>query len=222
LSTVEIQVKESQSRLTTLASRRKQLDLDHADAERSLSLIHGQADAAAAAAKRNEALAQMTSAIERYVLLRTTCQLLRWSIERFRRDKQDPLLRIGSRMFSEFTLGQFQGLVVEYDDQDKPQLLGQRPDGRLLGVDGMSSGTADQLYLSLRLAALTLHLEQASALPFVADDLFVHFDDERSKAAFRVLAALAKQTQVLFFTHHEHLVSVAQEALGSGLNVIHL
>ena len=39
-------------------------------------------------------------------------------------------------------------------------------------------------------------------LPFLADDLFVNFDDERSEAGVRVLAELAKSTQVLFFTHH--------------------
>ena len=39
-------------------------------------------------------------------------------------------------------------------------------------------------------------------LPFLADDLFVNFDDERSEAGVRVLAELAKYTQVLFFTHH--------------------
>jgi hypothetical protein len=32
--------------------------------------------------------------------------------------------------------------------------------------------------------------------------------------AFRVLGELARKTQVLFFTHHEHLLEVARKALG--------
>ena len=52
-------------------------------------------------------------------------------------------------------------------------------------------------------------------MPFIADDLFIHFDDKRAAAGFRVLGELAKKTQVLFFTHHEHLLEVAREALGA-------
>ena len=50
-------------------------------------------------------------------------------------------------------------------------------------------------------------------LPFLADDLFINYDDERAAAGFRVLAELATKTQVLFFTHHEHLIGVAEMAL---------
>ncbi|MEZ4546559.1 MAG: hypothetical protein R3B51_02035 [Thermodesulfobacteriota bacterium] len=40
----------------------------------------------------------------------------------------------------------------------------------------MSDGTADQLYLALRIAAIEDYLERSNALPFVADDLFINFD----------------------------------------------
>jgi uncharacterized protein YhaN len=42
-------------------------------------------------------------------------------------------------------------------------------------------------------------------MPFIADDLFINFDDKRAAAGFQVLNELAKKTQVLFFTHHQHL-----------------
>ena len=77
----------------------------------------------------------------------------------------------------------------------------------------MSAGTADQLYLALRVASVEDYLDRASALPFVADDLFINFDDERSAAGLKILAALALRTQVLFFTHHRHLLDVAASAL---------
>lgn len=77
----------------------------------------------------------------------------------------------------------------------------------------MSDGTVDQLYLALRIAAVEDAVAQGLRLPFVADDLFINFDDERSAAGFRVLAELARKTQVLFFTHHAHLADVADRAL---------
>lgn len=84
----------------------------------------------------------------------------------------------------------------------------------------MSSGTVDQLYLSLRVAALEEYLERAAALPFVADDLFINFDDGRAAAGLEALVGLAGKTQVLFFTHHRHLVDLARETLGPATSVV--
>jgi uncharacterized protein YhaN len=89
-----------------------------------------------------------------------------------------------------------------------------RRDGKRVRIAGMSTGTADQLYLALRVAAIEDYLDHAAPLPFIADDLFINFDNRRAAAGFRVLSDLAKKTQVLFFTHHQHLLDVARETLG--------
>lgn len=39
-------------------------------------------------------------------------------------------------------------------------------------VSGLSEGTRDQLFLSLRIAAIELQLKHKRPLPFIADDLF--------------------------------------------------
>ena len=54
-------------------------------------------------------------------------------------------------------------------------------------------------------------------MPFLADDLFVNFDDDRAAAGLRVLAELAASTQVLFFTHHAHLRDIGRRAVGADL-----
>ena len=48
----------------------------------------------------------------------------------------------------------------------------------------------------------------------MADDLFINFDPERSAAGFEVLGRLAEQTQVLFYTHHPHLVECGPGDIG--------
>ena len=83
----------------------------------------------------------------------------------------------------------------------------------------MSTGTADQLYLALRVASVEDYLNRADTLPFVADDLFVNFDDARSAAGLKVMSQVAAKTQVLFFTHHQHLVEMARQELGSTISV---
>jgi uncharacterized protein YhaN len=83
-------------------------------------------------------------------------------------------------------------------------------------------GTADQLYLALRVASVEDYLDRANALPFVADDLFINFDDARAAAGFDVLGQLGTKTQILFFTHHQHLVEIAKATLGKSINIVSL
>ncbi len=60
--------------------------------------------------------------------------------------------------FSLLTLGPFKGLRDDLSEEGKPILHGLRPDDYEIGIEAMSGGTTDQLFLSLRLAALEQHL----------------------------------------------------------------
>lgn len=183
-------------------------------ARQAFNAVGGDDKAARDAADRQAALAEMAEITEQYVRLRSAIVLLQWAIDRYRREKQAPMLKRAGELFAILTCGSFQTLQLEFDDHDNAQLAGIRQDGRRVAVAGMSTGTADQLYLALRVAAVEDYLDHAEPMPFIADDLFINFDDKRAAAGFRVLAELAKKTQVLFFTHHEHLLEVARKALG--------
>jgi len=183
-------------------------------AEEGVAKIKGSADAAAAEANRQQALAEMSEAAERYVRLKSSAVILRRAIDLYRQERQGPLLDRAGGLFRTLTLNRFEKLTVRYDEKDQPHVAGVRPDGEQVAVEGMSDGSVDQLYLALRTASLELYLEKTQALmPFVADDLFINFDDGRAAAGFRVLASLAQRTQVLFFTHHKHLLEIANETL---------
>jgi uncharacterized protein YhaN len=184
-------------------------------ARQALEAIGGDDRAARDAADRQATLAEITEITEQYVRLRSAIVLLQWAIDRYRREKQAPMLKRAGELFAILTCGSFQTLQLEFDEHDNVQLAGIRHDGRRVPVSGMSTGTADQLYLALRVAAIEDYLDHAEPMPFIADDLFINFDDKRAAAGFRVLSELAKKTQVLFFTHHEHLLEVARKALGA-------
>ncbi|WP_159693615.1 YhaN family protein [Cognatazoarcus halotolerans] len=192
-----------------------------ADARRKLERISGEADAARAEARRQEALAAMAGAAERYLRVATAARLLRWAIERYREARQGPMLERAGTLFSSLTLGGFGRLVVDYE-HNPPSLNGARADNSVVPIEGMSDGTRDQLYLALRLAALELHLDHAPAMPFIADDLVINYDDARSRAALAALGELSRRTQVIFLSHHDHLVDVAREVFGQGLNVVRM
>ena len=183
----------------------------------------GGSDAAArAAADREDALADLRNIAARYVRAKGSALLLEWVIERFRRERQAPLLRRAGELFDTLTGGSFTGLGVEFDNQDRPCLVGLRPNGEEVPVSGLSSGTVDQLYLALRLGAVEEYLDKAHVLPFIADDLLVHFDDKRAAAGLKVLERLSLNTQVLVFTHHRHLVDIARRTLGASCHVVDL
>lgn len=77
-------------------------------------------------------------------------------------------------------------------------------------VDGLSDGTHDQLFLALRLAGIKNHLADHEPIPLIVDDVLINFDDQRTKATLSCLAEFARKTQVLVFTHHRHVVDLAQ------------
>ena len=66
----------------------------------------------------------------------------------------------------------------------------------------LSQGTADQLYLAVRLAACKLVLPQEEPCPLVLDDALANFDDSRMALALECLEELGGERQILLFTCH--------------------
>ncbi|KUZ63840.1 chromosome segregation protein SMC [Burkholderia ubonensis] len=190
-------------------------------AEQAFGAIDGQANAAVAEAKRQEALAAMGDAAEQYLEAATASRLLKWATDRYRDQKQGPMLKRAGEIFAGLTLGEFARLTVD-TERTPPALHAKRTKGASVEVTGMSEGTRDQLFLALRIAALELQLRNRTALPFVADDLFINFDDARAKAGLEALRDLSTRTQVLFLTHHDHLLPLVKAVFGERVNVVAL
>ena len=195
----------------------------HGQLKAAFDALNGSDAAARASARQQEAAAGMAEAAERYLRLKTAARLLQWSMERFRQTRQGPMLARASEIFQALTLGSFSRLLVDADSHDSPRLVSIRTDGnKPVEVPGLSEGTRDQLYLALRLAALDQQASQGSRMPLIADDLFINFDDRRTEAGLQVLGEVSRRMQVILLTHHDHLVPLARQVLGDGLNVIEL
>ena len=187
----------------------------------ALERIAGSAQAARAEGQRQEALAKMEEAASRYIRVYTAARLLKWSIEQYREEKQGPMLALAGSIFKRLTRGSFEKLNVDFESEPL-KLQAKRADGALVDIDGLSEGTRDQLFLALRLAALDMHLDQAHALPFIADDLFINYDDARSKEGLDALGELSRKTQVVFLTHHDHLLPAVRHVFGAEVNIVNL
>lgn len=208
------QISSIDDELVDLGKRRDEFIGEIRELENERNTIDGSSDAAEADEGGLGILAAMNEAAGRYIRLRLAAVVLRQRIEVHRTKAQDPLLSRASELFAKLTCGSFSGLKTDYDDNDQPVIVGARANSdSLLGVEAMSDGTQDQLYLALRLAYLEKLIEREEPMPFIVDDILVKFDDDRAQATLRVLGDLSRRTQVVFFTHHRHLVDIARDTL---------
>ena len=177
--------------------------------EKSLELMGGGVQAADLADQAQAVVASIRSEAERYIRVKLASKVLHDEIESYRQQNQGPLIKRASEHFSALTQGSFDSLRTDFNDKDQPVLEGVRSDGNRVMVEGMSTGSRDQLYLALRLASLEKYMENAEPMPFIVDDILVDFDDKRSEAALNTLSDFAEKTQVIVFTHHSRVVDQA-------------
>jgi len=183
-------------------------------ARQALARIDGSSAAAEAVQRAQQQAAAISAQVREYARASLAAVVLSRVVQGYRDQHQAPLLRRAGEVFARITLGGFARLVTDYDEE-KQVLLGERSSGERVLVRGMSQGTRHQLFLALRLAAIEQQLAGREPVPVIIDDLLVQFDDARAAATLKVLAELATRTQVMFFSHHEHLLALAQQTLGA-------
>lgn len=77
-------------------------------------------------------------------------------------------------------------------------------------IDYLSSGTADQAYLSLRLALAELMCNDSEKLPLFLDDALTQYDDGRTKTALQFLKEYSENTQIIMFTCHSYICEASK------------
>ncbi len=103
--------------------------------------------------------------------------------------------REAARIMARLTGGRYEGVLLQSD----LSLSARTADDVLTRpLAYLSGGTADQLYLAVRLAIARLALPEGT--PLLLDDALVQFDDARMGAAMEVLKELAETRQIILFT----------------------
>ncbi len=222
LDAVRIELHESQDKekeltgtieadIKTVQSSKQQLDRFEGD-DRIIGL----------SAERERAIAEMHETLERYVELALARDLVVAAIDQIRGEQQDPLIQRVGELFSLATQGAFTGIQTDVDQKGNPIVVGKRISGPTVTVGNMSDGTRDQLFLAFRIASVEQYCAAAEPLPFIADDVLVHFDDDRSLATLKLLTELGKTTQVLLFTHHRSVRDALAHLPGSIPHIVNL
>ena len=107
--------------------------------------------------------------------------------------------RLAGEIMSRLTEGRYDRL---YFDKGFDAAAREEGDVETHNVITLSDGTADEIYLSLRLAMCELILGGDDPCPIVLDDALANFDDCRCRRALEVLLDMAKERQIIIFSCH--------------------
>ncbi len=214
-------LQELDDEIEALTDEIDRLGRDIGSKESGLEVLENERGAADAAAAEQEGLADLDARVRRFVRVKLAAEILESEVERYRQQNQGPILTRANTYFPRLTLEAYRELRVGYDAKDEEVLRCVRADGTEVDIEALSDGTRDQLYLSLRLATLEHFAQSHDPLPLVMDDVFIHFDDQRAKAALEVLGSFAEHTQILFFTHHARLAELARDVVPERRRVDH-
>lgn len=183
----------------------------------SLAAYAAEGKVVGAVVDRESAATQMHQTLERYLELKTAPDLITAAMATIRNKQQDPFVQRASEFFAASTRGEFEGVHSDIDDKGNPVVVGRRAKGGTASVATMSDGTRDQLFLSFRLASLENYGNATAPLPFIADDVLVHFHDDRSAATLELFPEFGWRNQLPLFTHHRSVRDLAEPLVARGL-----
>jgi uncharacterized protein YhaN len=195
------------ARLDTIAEELGGLrrDLDERQNTQPAAVLHAIA---------TEHTAQAAEAAQRYIVLQLQREILSRELAAYERQHSSQLLTTAGELLERLTGGRYVAVRPRTNDNQR-SLAVVRADDEEQALDELSEGTADQLYLALRLAGIDqLQTERITrgipTVPVVLDDILITFDESRAAAAVTVLAELSARWQIILLTHHDHLVDLAR------------
>jgi len=194
---------QAEAELARLETEREDAVRAHHDAQRLVAAREGSADVPRAALELAGLRTELAEAAADWRRLTLARALILDTLERYERERQPAVMTRASALFAQVTEGRYAHVAFHEDGLDVVDRQGQRLD---IGV--LSRGTAEQLYLCLRLGLAEEFAATQAALPLVLDDVLVNFDPQRALGMATAIATVAQHNQVMLFTCHPHVVDL--------------
>jgi uncharacterized protein YhaN len=198
----------AQQELADLEQRLVQARQDTGRVEERITMMEKSEDRSRALSRQETILARIDEAAEQWAVITLCRAMLDETRKIYETERQPEVLRQASSFFSVMTEGRYIRVIAPMDGGE---IQVERRDSVRLSPQVLSRGTAEQLYLSMRLALVREYANHVDPLPVVFDDIFVNFDPTRSRTTFEAIRQLASGHQVLLFTCHPHLVKQVEE-----------
>ena len=121
------------------------------------------------------------------------------TLQEFENTRQPRVLSEASQILRMVTGKRYQQILQSKEGND---VIVVAKDGTRKLSGELSRGTAEQLYLALRLGLIAEYARRSVSLPLVMDDVLVNFDPTRARGMAKAFAKFAKEHQVFLFTCH--------------------
>lgn len=149
-----------------------------------------------------EQQAALDGAVDRYAVMAVCNELISRVRKIYEEERQPQVLQAASAYLAEMTGGTYRRILMKMGSQE---LMAEHRDHGPISSSYLSRGTAEQLYLAMRLA-LSGAVSGQAAMPVLLDDLFVNFDAARMEGTLSVLKRISERHQVIMMTCHAHVV----------------
>jgi len=202
-ASIEADIEPAETRLSNATVTR-------ANAERDLGTVTGNAEIAELVEQSTTLQLEIEDALLNYVERDFGLRLAEEAIRRYRDKHRSEMMDATERAFSDLTNGAYHKLLTQPDGSSEI-LLAVDANGTPKQIGDMSKGTRFQLYLGLRAAAYEQMVSQGVQLPFFCDDVFETFDEDRTRAACRLMERISRSGQAIYLTHHRHVVEIAKD-----------
>ncbi len=137
-------------------------------------------------------------------------KLLNNAMTIYERERQPSVLKHAGRHFDKITNGRYIHVIKKAEGN---KLVVETPEGQQKSVNTLSRGTAEQLYLSMRLAFIKEYAGRVGTLPLIVDDILVNFDPQRAKTTIRLLNEISGENQIIMFTCHPNTLDLCKKEI---------
>lgn len=132
--------------------------------------------------------------VNEWVSKRLASYMIERTLKYARKDRFPDTIKDAERYFSYLTNDAYKKIVI---DNETVFVLTQ--DGNYLKAEELSRGTAEPLYVVLRLAFIA-NIQDVIRMPLLIDDGFVNLDRNRRARMYLLLKEISKKTQIIYFS----------------------
>lgn len=143
--------------------------------------------------------ARTQNLVDEWISDKLAASIIQTTLNRVTKDRFGEIISEINRYFSYLTDGKYTNVLFKEEE-----LFVQDKEGRVIEVKTLSRGTAEPLYVAVRLAYI-IQLQNVIQLPIMMDDPFVNFDQKRKDRMHELLHNLSDQVQIIYFTFESSL-----------------
>ena len=198
---VRIMLEEAKEKRNRLEDQLRDAQQKLADTKSHISKLESSEEYSSALHELESERSTLREHAKEWATFQVALQLLNQTKTKYKNTYLPQVIRSAATYFNRLTGGNYTDIHISEEEE---RLVVEHENHQWFDVEELSRGTKDQLYVSLRLA-LGKTMAESTPLPFIIDDAFVHFDEERLEEMFKILEEVAASHQVMLMTWRDDL-----------------